>query len=412
MVVHLMLFGKTGAGKSATGNTVVGREVFKSAATIAAVTQRAEAAKFTEGGTEFKVVDTVGLFDERFKGAIDFTTRKELFDHVVDQFAIAVELAEKRVNVIVICISARDRVSSTEAKLPEICSKLFGGAIVSQCTLVVTNCDKFKTEDEYTEWLNSGYASSSSFRELVHACGNRVFPICNDPDFVRPWLKTARNVIVVSCARMNSYDLTSYVTNMSKLRKDLFEIAQALPKEEGGCIGFGQVVQVRAGGEVLLKVIQDLRIGDRVLTTTGYSIYLGELHSSFQNPTLTFHFGNNNGYLQVTEDHIVGGAAGVGFKLAKQFTVGEYIGLRKVEKITYEQEVWTCCPLTQSGTIIVNGAPVSCFACSAHWLAKLGFIPVTHLGLYNADIPRYVNNIIQFHSTLPQFVRQLLPVYL
>jgi len=142
---------------------------------------------------------------------------------------------------------------------------------------------------------------------------------------------------------------------------------------------------------------------------SGYSPYLGELHPAEQHSTRVFHFADGE-YLQLTDDHIVGGSAG-DFLLAKEVTIGSLIGARTVKSITYVQNTWTCCPLTKVGTIIVNGAPVSCFAFSVHWLAKLGFIPVTHLGICAADIPAYVHGIRNFHASIPNFIRRHLPVY-
>jgi len=209
---------------------------------------------------------------------------------------------------------------------------------------------------------------------------------------------------------MDQFDLSSYFEDMTVIRRDLFQVAIGLQRDGGTCIGIGQMVQVEESGEISMRKIEDLKVGDKVLTTSGFSNYLGEFHSSVQNATLTFHFGSGE-HLQVTEDHLVGSNTGY-FLPAKQYAIGSYIGSRIVERITHEQEVWTCCPLTQSGTIIVNGAPVSCFACVDHWLAKVVLMPLTHFGFYLKDIPGYVDILVKLHSSLPQFVRQFLPIYL
>jgi len=271
----------------------------------------------------------------------------------------------------------------------------------------VTNADSFKTKEEYDKWINDGYQQSSQFRTLLAACQSRVYPICNDEEITRKWLSTARTDIINACARIGSYDLSSYITNMDDLRKRLFEIATS---SDDGCIGFGQNVQVLEMGKTIFKEIQSLSVGDQVLTTSGFSTYLGELHPAGQHATRSFHFGNGE-YLQLTDDHVVGGRFPGQFMLSKQVEVGAFIGEREVKEITYEKETWTCCPLTRAGTIVVNGAPVSCFACCSHWIARLGFLPLTHLSLSSPDIPLYVANIRKFHASLPRFVRQLLPVY-
>lgn len=100
------------------------------------------------------------------------------------------------------------------------------------------------------------------------------------------------------------------------------------------------------------------------------------------------------------------------FVLAKNITVGDLIGNLQVQRIL---STWqhVCCPLTRSGTIVVNGAPVSCFAFSNHWLARIGFMPANLLSFFGKlDSKEYTRNIRAFHAGLPLLVRSLLPVYI